>query len=230
MQIKCLDAVQRIDIPTRSTLHELELFRVRLDRVKDLWNHHRIKALRLKCPNLRLITRHGPSIRQQTFTITLTPGEETGKIHIHHPLLFSIRDVLDNLGFPSPHAFPVDRTVYWPGWELRETCGLLCRPQLELYPETARRIRASLRDVDQLDKAYSTINTTDLVVDITLLGDIAKSRHPDKNPITSIVAVVETFTLEQFTTFIEQAGADLTVLDLTPSNVARSKLDRKSVV
>lgn len=118
----------------------------------------------------------------------------------------------------------MDRKLYWPDWELKETCGLLFRPTLERHPETARTIRASLPEVDRLDKAYSAINTTDFVVELSLLGDIAKSRHPDKNPITSIIAVVEPFTLDQFTTFVTEAGADLTQLDLTPDTQAGSKL------
>lgn len=106
-----------------------------------------ISFLRLKCPNLGVVTRHTTSYKGQRLTIILSKGKRTGTVRLHEqvdvlPLIPDHQVVVPIIMIPS----------VWQGWIIKHTVGLGLFGAGVAVRRWDAEIKALLQDPTQLDK------------------------------------------------------------------------------
>lgn len=209
--IKYLDAVRTIDANTPRQGTDEQAYVAKLDRDGSLVaTLAEVEALRLKCPNLRLITRHDPPAQHPSVTITLKKGESTGTVKLHHR--FGKPTMVD----PASQLPPEIHDEPWPGWVFEQTSTLWVMPCAERTSYHRTDLEQKLSNIADLSRSYAEVDTANLPMTLDLLTRVVRSRRPDDLPISRISSTVKNFTLDEFSDFIRAAGAELTELELFP--------------
>jgi hypothetical protein len=168
-----------------------------------------ISFLRLKCPNLRIVTRHVTYHRGQRLTIILSKGKRTGTVRFHEQV---------GLLPPTPDHPLVDPVVQipaiWQGWIIKHTVGLGLFGSGEIVHQWDEELKTLLQDPDRLDRRITQIQTGWLPFNLSELGTIAASRAPNKNPISRLSSTVAPFKASELGLFLKMAGKSLYQLHL----------------
>jgi hypothetical protein len=168
-----------------------------------------ISFLRLKCPNLGVVTRHVTYRMGQRLTIILSKGKRTGTVRIH--------EQADLLPFTPDHQF-VDPIIQipaiWQGWIIKHTIGLGLFGSGDVVHQWDGEIKALLQDPDRLDRRITQIQTGWLPFNLSELASIAASRLPNKNPISRLSSTVGPFEARELELFLKSAGKSLYQLHL----------------
>lgn len=209
-KIKYLNAVHTIDANTSLEGKDEQVYADMLERDHRVASLTQVNFLRLKCPNLRLITRHDPSAQHPRFTIILTKGKTNGVMRLHH-----------GMGMPTivNPVRPLPVAIFdepWLGWDFRQSSTLWVMPGQDPQGDHRKGLLEKLGEAEQLGVPYSEINTADLRVKLSHLTDIVNARGPNDRPISRITALVDAYTFDEFFGFIEVAGLHLIALDLSP--------------
>lgn len=168
-----------------------------------------ISFLRLRCPNLGVVTRHVTYRMGQRLTIILSKGKRTGTVRVH--------EQADLLPFTPDHQF-VDPIIQipaiWQGWVIKHTVGLGLFGLGETVHQWDGEIKALLQDPNRLDRRITQIQTGWLPFNLSELGSIVASRSPDKNPISRLSSTVAPFSASELEHFLKVAGKSLYQLHL----------------
>jgi hypothetical protein len=168
-----------------------------------------IGILRLKCPNLRLVTRHENGRCGERFTIILTKGKHTGIVRFHEQIDL-VPDRFDGhvrtpvIGMPS----------LWQGWVIKHTVGFGVIREVGTGRDWDNDLKAILQNPDRLDKRVTEIQTGWLLFTLSELSAIATARRSEASRISRITSVVEVFSMDQLRQFLMMAGKDLYQLQL----------------
>jgi hypothetical protein len=167
-----------------------------------------IGILRLKCPNLRLVTRHENGRFSERFTIILTKGKHTGTVRFHEQI-----DLVPERFNGQVRTPVITMPAQWQGWIIKHTVGL------GVIKDTATRewdrdMKALLGDPDRLDKRITEIQTGWLRFTLPELSAIVTGRQSGMNPISRITSIVEAFDMDRLRQFLMMAGKDLYQLHL----------------
>lgn len=168
-----------------------------------------ISFLRLKCPNLGVVTRHVTYHLGQRLTIILSKGKRTGTVRIH--------EQADLLPLSPDHQF-VDPIIQipaiWQGWIIKHTVGLGLFGSGEIVHQWDDEIKTLLQDPDRLDRRITQIQTGWLPFNLSELGSIVASRSPDRNAISRLSSTVAPFKASELELFLKTAGKRLYQLHL----------------
>lgn len=168
-----------------------------------------IATLRLKCPNIRLVTRHENGRSGQRFTIILQKNKHTGTVRFHEQLDL-VPERLHGQVRPPTIVIPTQ----WYGWIVKHTVGLGVFGMG--FPRETRDvdIKAILQDADHLDHRVTELQTGWLPFTLVELSAICTARGSGKNPISRISSTVELFTIDHLRQFLMMSGASLYQLHL----------------
>jgi len=168
-----------------------------------------ISFLRLKCPNLGVVTRHVTYRMGQRLTIILSKGKRTGTVRIH--------EQVDLLPLLPDHQFldPIIQIpAIWQGWIIKHTVGLGMFGSGEPMHQWDGEMKGLLQDPNRLDRRITQIQTGWLPFNLSELGSIAATRLPNKNPISRLSSTVAPFEISELERFLKVAGKTLYQLHL----------------
>ena len=167
-----------------------------------------IGILRLKCPNLRLVTRHENGGSGERFTIILTKGKHTGTVRFHEQI-----DLIPERFNGQVRTPVITMPARWQGWIIKHTVGLGAIKDL-VTREWDHDMKALLQNPNRLDKRVTEIQTGWLSFTLPELSAIAAARKTGDNPISRITSIVEVFDMDRLRQFLMMAGKDLYQLHL----------------
>ena len=168
-----------------------------------------IGVLRLKCPNLRVITRHNNGRSGQRFTILLEQGKQTGTVRFHDQV-----DLVPNRLDGAVTSPIISMPVRWQGWIIKHTVGLGVISSMGCIGGWDSEMKSIYQDANRLDYRVTELQTGWLPFTLSELGDIVSARTPGKNPISRISSTVEPFDIDQLSRLIMTAGKSLYQLHL----------------
>ena len=167
-----------------------------------------IGTLRLKCPNLRLVTRHENGKFGERFTIILTKGRHTGTVRFHQQV-----DLVPQQRDGQVRAPTIDMPALWQGWIIKHTVGLGVINDLA-FGDWDSDMNAVFQNPDRIDRHVSEIQTGWLRFTLTELSAIVTARRSNQNPISRISSAVEVFSMDRLRQFLMMTGKNLYQLQL----------------
>jgi hypothetical protein len=168
-----------------------------------------VSALRLKCPNLRRITRHQNGRSGQRFTINIEKDQDAGTVQFHDQIDLVPVNYGGIVRTPTFATPPL-----WQGWNLELTAGLGVVRLIGVTQLWDDDMKAVFMDTDHLDKHVTELQTGWLRFTLSELSTIIASRYPNKAPISRINATVEPFHDGHLSHFMKMSGKDLYQLHL----------------